>query len=171
MVFFCELIALRMAVCSAWNTEVKGGRERRSENQREGIQIAAPTPRWLLDLSENFCCMNWVKTIWWAQVIESGNLWKGILWNMLKNGRWETWYVGSLGMNFPNFEMSLNLLHSRGSLDGVNFYWASIVWMLLGRRECVRVLVLTRNLSVRYCLRKWRGNTNFRAECRDWCRS
>ena len=35
-------------------------------------------------------------------------------------------YLGSLVMNFSNFEMSLNLLHSRGSLAGVNLHWASI---------------------------------------------
>jgi len=34
-----------MAVCFAWNTEVKGERERRSENERKEIQVAAPTPR------------------------------------------------------------------------------------------------------------------------------
>jgi len=107
---FVNWIALRMAVFSAWNTEVKGGRERGSDDEREGIQIAAPTLKWLFDpsvkmrvLSENFCCMSCVKTIWWDEVIESGNLWKGIFWKMLKNGRCETWHVGSLGMNFSNY--------------------------------------------------------------------
>jgi len=104
----------------------------RGDNEIEGIQIAAPTPRWFSDpsvkikvLSENFCCMSSVKTIRWDEVIESGNLWKGFFERCWKMEDVKRDYVGSLGMNFLNFEVSWNFLYSRGSLDGVNLDWAS----------------------------------------------